>query len=54
MVWLLNLLCLQSINYAMGSIRPKLTQLAIIQTFCKAGHLFSVCTKSLESDYKVG
>lgn len=40
--------------YGLNKTKINLTQLAIIQTFWKAGPLFAVCTKSLESDYKAG
>lgn len=40
--------------YGLNKTQINLTQLAIIQTFCKACPLFTVCTKSLERDYKVG
>lgn len=55
MVWLLNLLfTINKVCYRLNKTKINLTQLAIIQTFCKSGPLFTLCTKLLESNYKVG
>lgn len=53
MVCLLNLHCLQSIKCAEALVRPKLIQLATMQTFYKSGSLFAVFHQITVRDWEV-
>lgn len=54
MAFKFTLFTINKVCYGLNKTKINLTQLAIIQTFWKAGPLFAVFTKSLESDYKGG